>query len=53
MSFSAGPRRGTRRNACAASLVDANRLLVIGGSDGCSDLESTELLDLPPGSEGL
>ena len=38
---------GTRRNACAASLIDAQRLLVIGGSDGCSDLESTELLDLP------
>merc|ERR1719183_545536 len=37
---------GTRRNACAASLLDSNRLLVIGGSDGCSDLDSTELLDL-------
>ena len=29
-----------------ASLIDTHRLLVIGGSDGCSDLESTELLDL-------
>ena len=27
------------RNACAASLIDSQRLLVIGGSDGGSDLE--------------
>ena len=26
------------RNACAASLIDSQRLLVIGGSDGGSDL---------------
>lgn len=33
-----------------ASLIDHHRLLVIGGSDGCSDLESTELLDLMLGT---
>ena len=32
-----------------ASLIDQHRLLVIGGSDGCSDLDSTELLDLSLG----
>ena len=29
-----------------ASLIDTHRLLVIGGSDGGSDLDTTELLDV-------
>ena len=33
-------------NACAAVRLDAKRLLIIGGSDDSSELDSTELLDL-------
>eukprot|EP00913_Durusdinium_trenchii_P006742 g6338.t1 len=41
-----GPKMGTRRNACAAVRLDAQRLLIIGGSDDASELDSTEVLDL-------
>lgn len=41
-----GPKMGTRRNACAAVRLDQKRLLIIGGSDDSSELDSTELLDL-------
>ena len=37
---------GTLGNACAAVRLDAKRLLIIGGSDDSSELDSTELLDL-------
>lgn len=39
-------------NACAAVRLDAQRLLIIGGSDDASELDSTEVLDLErPGAE--
>jgi len=54
MTFSPGPRMGTRRNFCATSLLrpgavtapGAGLLLVFGGSDGSSSLNSTEVLDV-------
>eukprot|EP00930_Biecheleria_cincta_P038546 TRINITY_DN26476_c0_g1_i1.p1 TRINITY_DN26476_c0_g1~~TRINITY_DN26476_c0_g1_i1.p1 ORF type:complete len:491 (+),score=111.39 TRINITY_DN26476_c0_g1_i1:143-1615(+) len=54
MTFSPGPRMGTRRNFCATSLLrpsavtapGAGLLLVLGGSDGSSSLNSTEVLDV-------
>ncbi|CAE8589989.1 unnamed protein product [Polarella glacialis] len=56
MTFSAGPRMGTRRNFCATATLPVpgsangaaggNLLLVLGGSDGSSSLDSTEVLDV-------
>ncbi|CAJ1333331.1 unnamed protein product, partial [Effrenium voratum] len=52
MVFSAGPRMGTRRNFCATALLQPGGpaqkglLLVLGGSDGSSSLDSTEVLDV-------
>jgi len=53
MTFSAGPRMSTRRNFCATALLQPGTstaprglLLVLGGSDGSSSLDSTEVLDV-------
>ena len=49
-STQATTTRGQPLDPTEASLIDNHRLLVIGGSDGCSDLDTTELLDVWPGS---
>lgn len=46
LSFSPGPRLTTQRRECTAILLDAERLLVLGGYDGAHFLNTTEILDL-------
>ena len=44
MEFEAGPTTEKARGYCAAVPVDADRVLVIGGEDTGTILETTEIL---------
>ena len=44
MEFEAGPAMEIARYACAATRLDADRVLVIGGKDNGTYLASTEIL---------
>jgi len=46
MSFRSGPRLSSQRRECAAVMLDADRLLVVGGYDGSHFLNTTEILDV-------
>mmetsp|Transcript_15094 Transcript_15094/g.52539 ORF Transcript_15094/g.52539 Transcript_15094/m.52539 type:complete len:496 (-) Transcript_15094:19-1506(-) len=48
MAFTAGPNMRTARKGCAAARIDAGkpRILVIGGDDGVSGMDTTEVLSL-------
>lgn len=45
MTFSRGPDMPNRRSASAAAMLDADRLIVIGGYDGSSRHCTTEVMD--------
>jgi hypothetical protein len=45
-AFMAGPTMATARQGCAAVRLDARRVLVVGGRDDKSPLNTTEILDL-------
>jgi len=46
MAFHPGPSLGVRRGACAASLLDASHMLVLGGNLGNVSTATTEVLSL-------
>lgn len=45
MPWLRGPSLRVRRGACAACLLDADRLVVVGGNEGDSSFGTTEVLD--------
>lgn len=46
LAFAPGPRLGSQRRECAAVMLDAHRLLVVGGYDGTHFLSTTEILNV-------
>mmetsp|Transcript_43639 Transcript_43639/g.79571 ORF Transcript_43639/g.79571 Transcript_43639/m.79571 type:complete len:333 (+) Transcript_43639:14-1012(+) len=46
MRFTQGPDMLQARGGCAAALLDAERVIIVGGFDGTNRLASTEILNL-------